>query len=280
MIRVFPRKTKWTPTDDLAFFEEPPLFELPDVPVRVSVTFTWDKKRGQTLFEAWRKRCKDVSLGGPAFDDPGGEFVPGRFIRDGVTITSRGCPKRCPWCLVHKREGSLREVMIRRGRIVNDNNLLACSDEHVDTVFAMLSHEKTVQFKGGLDIEYLEPWHIVQLKQLSVDEIWVACDSDSGLDRLDKAVDLLSDFSIEKKRCYVMVGFNGETQDEATRRCEAVFDKGFLPFAQLYRGVDSGPVRGDWREFCWYWSSPRYYRRGKTIDINTERNRQRKGLGL
>ena len=43
MIRVFARKTKWTPTDDLAFYTSPPLFvrdwkssEL----VFVSATFT------------------------------------------------------------------------------------------------------------------------------------------------------------------------------------------------------------------------------------------------
>ncbi len=41
MIRVFPRKTKWTPDDELAFVGDPPLFRSPDnEAVYVSVTFS------------------------------------------------------------------------------------------------------------------------------------------------------------------------------------------------------------------------------------------------
>lgn len=96
MIRVFPRKTKWTPTDYFAFVGDPPLF------------------RPASYYP-------DVSLGGPTFDDPGGEFTPGVFLKEGVTITSRGCPKRCPFCFVPKREGPLREYPVKDGWIVQDN---------------------------------------------------------------------------------------------------------------------------------------------------------------
>ncbi len=49
MIRVFPRKTAWTPTDELAFVGDPPLFRPPEQPVMVSVTFTWDIPEGERL---------------------------------------------------------------------------------------------------------------------------------------------------------------------------------------------------------------------------------------
>lgn len=261
IIRVFPRKTKWSPTDDLAFFDDPPLFDLPDLPVMVSVTFTWDIRRGRELSRSWTRRSNDVRIGGPAFDDPGREFTPGMFIKKGVTFTSRGCPKKCSWCLVPRREGPLRELKITPGNIVNDNNILACSRPHFEAVCEMLKGQKNIQFKGGLDIGYLTPWHVEHFKKMRLDELWVACDNEAALKKLDNAADLLSDFSIAKKRCYVMVGFDGETRKQARRRCEAVLAKGFLPFAQLYRGIDSGPLRGDWRNFCFYWSSPRYYRK-------------------
>lgn len=259
-IIVFPRKTKWTPTGNCVFFDEPPLFNVPDLPVMVSVTFTWDIERGTMLARSWGKRFREVWIGGPAFDDPGEEFVPGRFVKPGVTITSRGCPKKCKWCLVSRREGRLRELEIKPGNIVNDNNILACSRPHFEAVCEMLQGQNVIQFKGGLDIDYLESWHVEHFKKMRLDELWIACDNGAALKKLDKAADLLADFNIEKKRCYVMVGFDGETQEEARKRCEAVYAKGFLPFAQLYRGIDSGPVRGEWREFCFYWSSPRYYR--------------------
>jgi len=106
MIRVFPRRTKWTPTDDLAFVGDPPLWEVPDLQVSVSVTFTWDLPEAARLQRAWKAKMMhqrsrvSIAYGGPALGDPGGEFVPGRFVKEGVTVTSRGCSKNCPWCLV------------------------------------------------------------------------------------------------------------------------------------------------------------------------------------
>lgn len=277
MIRVFPRKTNMCPTDDLAFFGGPPLYELPELPVMVSVTFSWDIERGKHLCKAWCQSSRNVYLGGPAFNDmylgrpsfmpqniPPIDFVPGRFLKNGITITSRGCPKRCPWCLVPEREGRLREIAIQPGHIVQDNNLLACWRDHVERVFEMLLTQKEpVQFKGGLDIDYLEAWHIDWFKKMRIGKrgLWVSYDCKVDEKRLDKAADLLSDFPIEKKGCYVLVGFNDETQEQAKRRCIAVLQKGFIPHAQLYRGVNSGPSRGEWREFCAFWSQPKYYRK-------------------
>lgn len=263
MIRVFARKNKWTPTDDLAFYDEPPMFKLPDLPIRVSVTFTWDIERGKRLAQAWAAYSHRVSLGGPAFGDPCDmEFVPGRFIKKGVTFTSRGCPKNCSFCLVHKREGGIRELPIKPGHIIQDNNFLACSQGHILKVFDMLFDQHDIQFKGGLDIDYLETWHVDLIKRLKLSEIWVACDTKAGLKRLDKAADILADFSIEKKRCYVLVGLNGESASDAEKRCEEVYSKGFLPFIQYYqppKGVRR-VVPKEWRYVIWKWSRPAAYR--------------------
>lgn len=272
MIRVFARKTKWTPTDEDAFYGVPSCFfcgeYAKDTPVYVSCTFTWDKRRAAMLAKEWSLFFDNVLIGGPAFDDPGVLFVPGRFIKEGVTFTSRGCPKRCPWCLVPKREGKIRELHISPGNIVQDNNLLACSRYHIERVFEMLAgQKKAIKFLGGLDIDYLKPWHVDMFKKIKIGKsgLCVACDRKEDLARLDKAADLLSDFSIEKKRCYVLVGMNGETQEEAQARCVAVYKKGFLVFAQLYRDPQAKQSRGEWRDFCYFWTNPRLYR--KTIRV-------------
>lgn len=266
IIRVFPRKTKWTPKDDLAFVGEPkePLL-IPKLPVYISVTFSWDIKRGMDLVEKWAGySTRTISIGGPAFSNLGlrGDFVPGRFIKEGVTFTSRGCNKKCPWCRVWYSEGKLREINIADGYIVQDNNLLACSRGHIEKVFEMLSRQKKgAQFKGGLDIDYLDSWHIELLKKIRVNEIWVACDRKRDLKRLDKAADLLGDFSIEKKRCFVMIGFNGESLSAAEKRLVTVYEKGFLPFAQLYRDSSNNcQYDKQWRDLNRNWSRPAAYR--------------------
>ena len=48
--RVFPRKTAATPSDELVFFEQPPMLTLPEIDeVHVSVAFTYDIKRAEVL---------------------------------------------------------------------------------------------------------------------------------------------------------------------------------------------------------------------------------------
>ena len=267
MIRVFPRRTKWTPTDDMAFVGEPPLMATTyprTMPVRVSVTFTWDREEGERLQRSWRRFFRDVQVGGPACGDPGGEFTPGMFVKEGVVVTSRGCPKRCNFCLVPQREGPIRELRIKVGWNIFDNNLLACSRDHVEEVFVMLWHQKEpANFTGGLDKTLLMPWVIDLLKSTRIKRMWFALDSESGFWSLERAADLLSDFSREKKYCYVLVGYENETPEEAEVRLIRVFSLGFMPFSMLYRGPLAGAKMSSdpaWRALIRKWCNPARYK--------------------
>ena len=136
IIRVFPRKTKATPTDALAYFGPPDRLAEADE-VHVSVTFTYDKEYAEHLAEQW-KPVAPVKIGGVAYGDRGEEFVPGRYIKPGYVFTSRGCPRRCWFCSVWKRDPVPRLLPIIDGWNILDDNLLACPRDHVEAVFAML----------------------------------------------------------------------------------------------------------------------------------------------
>ena len=144
IIRVFPRRTRATPDDPFAFTGPPPKRGLPDIDeVHVSVTFTYDMEKAHQLAEQWQKLGVPVHMGGPAFQVPGGDFIPGMYLKKGYVITSRGCPNRCWFCSVPKREGGkLRELPITDGNIILDDNLLACSEQHIRAVFEMLGRQK------------------------------------------------------------------------------------------------------------------------------------------
>lgn len=73
ILRVFPQRTSHTPDDDLAFIGDPPLFRPEVDEVHVSCTFLYDKPEAERLADAWSKYYPEVKLGGPAYDDPGGE---------------------------------------------------------------------------------------------------------------------------------------------------------------------------------------------------------------
>jgi hypothetical protein len=76
LIRVFPRKTKATPDDALAYFG-PPDRQAEADEVHVSVTFTYDKAWAEHLAEQW-KPVAPVKIGGVAYGDRGEGFVPTR----------------------------------------------------------------------------------------------------------------------------------------------------------------------------------------------------------
>jgi hypothetical protein len=275
IIRVFPTHTSCTPIDDLAFSPEwqgvlPGLWRPDADEVHVSVTFTWDKPEAERLAEAWRQYYPVVRVGGPAYNMSPGGFVPGRYIITGVTFTSYGCNRRCPWCLVPEREGRLVEVgEFAEGWIIQDNNFLQCSREHMDNVFAMLWRQPyAAEFKGGLDARLLDTWVADQLvalrKAKKLGHIFLAADTPSSLNVLQKAIQLLREraalagthFHRNKLKVYTLIGFNGETMDEAEKRLRAVWDIGGMPHAQLYQPpgdqkVDYGPA---WEQFARQWS--------------------------
>jgi len=262
MIRVFPHRTKWTPTDAMAFFGEMPLFHPDDrkIPVRVSVTFTWHKREAERIAQSWANFYDDVKVGGPAYDDPGDEFTPGRFLKEGCTITSRGCPKRCGWCVVPYREGQVRELKIKLGWIVQDNNLLACSEKHIRAVFDMLREQKrNIFFNGGLDKHFLKDWHRELFDSISIGELWFACDTQVDIPWLERASKILDGIPLRKRRCYTMIGYNGESLNDAERRIERVFELGFMPFTQLYQPDETKTYSEQWRKISRKWARPAAY---------------------
>ena len=58
--RVFPRKTRVTPTDQLSFIGDPYLLFPPEVDeVHISVIFTWDITEAERLATAWAPVAPD-----------------------------------------------------------------------------------------------------------------------------------------------------------------------------------------------------------------------------
>jgi hypothetical protein len=276
VIRVFPARTKWTPDDPLAFVGEPPLFRPGNrfTPVMVSVTFTWQRRRAEQIANSWRMYYDNVRVGGPAYDDPGGEFVPGRFLKKGCTITSRGCVKKCGWCKVPFAEGELRELAIQPGWIVQDNNLLACTKPHILAVFAMLRQQKrAIFFNGGLDKDFFKPWHRELFDSIAIGELWFACDT-SDLAHLERARKLLEGIPLRKLRCYTMIGYDHETLEQAERRIERVFDLGFLPFCQLYQPPTADqPTKvysAEWKAVMKKWCRPAAYRKSAAMEESAD----------
>ncbi len=261
--RVFPRRTSATPKDGLVFIDEGPGFLPPAVDeVHVSVLFKWDLKRSEFLARQWED-VAPVKLGGPAWGSVGEDFVPGRYVAQPYVITSRGCPNRCWFCDVWKREGGIRELPITQGTNVLDDNLLACSRKHTQAVFDMLAGQKVqggkIQFTGGFEAARLEQWHVEELWKLRPRQMFFAYDTQGDLEPLQRAGEMLHAQGWTRRahrlRAYVLMGYPKDTMDQAERRLHQTAQAGFMPMGMVWRSGE-GKADPEWTRFQRAWARP------------------------
>ncbi|MDP4117633.1 MAG: hypothetical protein Q8873_00370 [Bacillota bacterium] len=262
--RIFPRKTKATPDDDLVFFNGPPrLDEMPEIEeVHVSCTFTYDKPIAEEFAFQWAVLGVPVKVGGPAYDAYGDLFTPGMYIKQGYVMTSRGCNNHCWFCMVPKREGPIREIPVMDGYNIIDSNLLQCSDEHINAVFDMLERQKeNPEFTGGLEAKILKPWHCKRMKEIKTKRAYFAYDTPDDYEPLVYAGRMMIDagFTVASKAlcCYCLIGYKGDTFEKAEERMTQAIKAGFAPYAMLYRD-EKGKYDREWYEFQKSWLKPEW----------------------
>lgn len=264
ILRVFPTRTSFTPEDDLVEVGYPGLWKPRVDEVHISCLFTWQRHLCEKLKAEWSRYYRNkVKLGGPAYGLGENGFVPGRYIKKGVTFTSRGCNFNCPWCFVPKREGRFRPLKeIASGNIIQDNNVLLHFRAFLTSVFAMLRTQRAIRFVGGLDVRLLKDWHIEELRSLRIKELWLALDSFDTQKQFARAAKKLrkAGFTRHQVRSYVLAGFDEPIQ-EAESRLRFAYECGALPFVQLYQPPlsskrMSGEISRDDNLFIGNWSRP------------------------
>lgn len=261
IIRVFPYRTTYTPEDPYTFIGQPPFREL--IPehdeVHISCTFTWDKEYCKELAYQWEAATnRPVKLGGVAFGSPSEDFTPGLYIKSSIVFTTRGCNNNCPWCMVPKLEGKLKELPIYPGNWIQDNNFLQANKAHKEKVFDMLRGQKGICFKGGLEPDLIDDHFVNAVTSLKIKELWLACDTDSTLPAFKKACEKLrrAGFNRNKIKCYALS--YGKDMDADEERCRAIYEAGAMPFMQLYRDFSGNKTEysQNWKRFARQWQRP------------------------
>lgn len=266
IIRVFPRKTKATPTDEWVRFSPPGLFDEADE-IHVSVTFTYDRPAAERLAEDWR-RVAPVKLGGVAYGDTSLEFIPGRYIGEGYTVTTRGCPRRCWFCGVWKKWPTVNVLPIHEGWNILDDNLLAAPRPHVEAVFAMLARQtRRVEFTGGLEALALQDYQVGLLADLTPrPNMFFAYDPGDSFETMQSAAGRLLEAGFTRNshrlRCYVLIGYPKDTFAAAEKRLQDMLALGFTPFAMLWKPDDDiksqekWRPKPEWKQFQRRWARP------------------------
>ena len=259
IIRVFPEKTSYTPIDDYVFIGMPPFIIPEHDEVHISCTFTWDREYAKELKFQWEGRTdKPVKIGGVAFNSPVDDFIQGLYVKSNVIFTTRGCNNNCPWCIVPKQEGKLRELPICQGNIIQDNNFLQASRQHKEKVFDMLRTQKGICFKGGLEPGLIDDHFINNITSLKIKELWLACDTDSSIPIFKKACEKLSKAGFNRNKIYCYALSYGKDMQADEARCREIWEAGAMPFMQLYRDFSDKKTQysKEWNAFQRSWSRP------------------------
>lgn len=280
--RAFPRRTKATPTDALALVGIPTKEDLTRVEVadeiHVSVTYTYDIEKAEKMAAAYEKAGHKVKVGGPAFGDRfSSTFTPGLYMGEGYTFTSRGCPNHCWFCSVWQScRGQIKELEIKDGWKICDDNVLATSPEHFKAVIEMLKRQPfPAEWVGGIEAKILQPWQAELMKEANTRRIYCAYDTPDDLEPLIAAGKIFRDagFTVTSNTCmcYVLIGYKGDTFEAAEKRLYQAIDAGFMPFAMLFKDKN-GTTDEVWRRFQREWAAPQI--------VGTKVRKRRKEVNL
>lgn len=163
-----------------------------------------------------------------------------------VGFLTRGCCNSCEWCLVPRKEGTIRPAAsweeIRRPDsreiVFLDNNVLA-SDFGLDQIDRMGREPVWVDFNQGLDARLITPEIVRMLARLHwIRFVRLACDTPEMLPVIRRATAYLKEAGVPPYRfwAYALV----RDVAEAHRRVLALHEMGVAPFAQPYRDYDGG----------------------------------------
>jgi hypothetical protein len=212
------------------------------------------------------KRISYVALIGHP-DHPAGADAIARH-NPHATLTTRGCIRRCHFCIVPKIEPDFQELDDWPVRpIVADNNLLASSKAHFERVIERLKPVKNVDIQSGLDVRLLTKWHADLLTQLDHYRVRLAWDNTRTEKRFMRAFQILlqAGIPVRKITVYCLIGYT-DTPDDAWYRLHKVTAMGAKPFPMRYQQLKA-ERRNDYvgkhwndrelKRYCRYWSNLR-----------------------
>jgi len=159
-----------------------------------------------------------------------------------IGFLTRGCIRKCPWCVVPKKEGKIRPYRTwrevkrpdSRDIVFMDNNVLACP-HGVEQMVDMIGGGVRIDFNQGLDARLITPEIAEILSKLKWIKgiIRMSCDTDAMLDVVLTAQKRLEACGVKPYRLFVYLLV--QDIDSAERRAIAMRDAGMEVFAQPYR---------------------------------------------
>jgi hypothetical protein len=191
-------------------------------------------------------------------------------VQYSMGYTSRGCIRKCPWCIVPQKEGDIRDnahfdefyVPEWRKLILWDNNFLA-SPKWYQNLKEMIARKVKVSFSQGNDIRLVDQEKARLLakvhyydKKFIKRRLYFAFDTPQIESQVIKGIETLVKVGVRREHLmfYELVG-HSTTFQEDYHRFEVLTKEGVKPFIMIYNNRKDQPIL---RHFA-RWVNKRYY---------------------
>lgn len=213
--------------------------------------------KGGTGYDITNKLPKEIDDMQPDYSLYGIEDVSYGFL-------TRGCPNKCPWCIVPKKEGvvspyrDIDEVANGNNKVIlMDNNILA-SDYGLQQLEKIAQRGYRVDFNQGLDARLITD----DIAQVLANIKWIrylrlACDKFGQVKSILKAHELLEKYGYRKEIfCYFLI----DDWDDVWKRLDCLRQyKWFEPHGQPYRDFNNpNQVIPQWQKDLARWMDNKF----------------------
>lgn len=163
-----------------------------------------------------------------------------------ISMTTRGCPRGCPFCHVANKEGR-RSVKVadvkdfwngQKEIRVLDSNITACKNK-LELFRQYKETGATIDFTGGLDIRFLTDEDIEIINQTRLRRLHFAWDNPKdNLEKYFRNFKEKFNRSLKKGMVYVLTNYNS-TIEEDLYRIYTLRDWGYDPYVMVYNKPDA-----------------------------------------
>lgn len=170
-------------------------------------------------------------------------------------FTSRGCIRKCPWCIVPKKEGKIRDhaeiaefLHPDHDKVVLLDNNFQASPRWEENLEFLIKNDLSVNFNQGLDFRILTPDFAEYLGhtrfrtwRFNKRRVSFAYDTPSMEAHVKRGIEILQDNGVAPSAVmvYILVGFNTDIEEDMAR-VKVVEELGADPYIMRYNG-NEGP---------------------------------------
>ncbi|HEC87926.1 MAG TPA: hypothetical protein ENI52_01260 [Thermoplasmata archaeon] len=206
--------------------------------IYVSAIYSWNKNKAKEY------ECYPIAeIGGPGFDIS--KKLPPKIdnikLRINIGFTTRGCIRKCPFCIVPLKEGKLKredhisDIWDGKSDTIEllDNNWLADKEWFFENSNFLIKHKIKLK-ENGMDLRLVDEDIADQLSKIkwAKQPHW-AWDNLQDESIVESKIKLLKKCGVRKGMIYILTGFNTTFQEDIYRR-NKIIGWGYDCFVMIY----------------------------------------------